>query len=69
MDALDGRQYDGRDLKISIDAGRPTRYAEKRINVRFECSDFKKISLYRLSLCLSIALKLPPKELLNLGNF
>ena len=26
MDALDGRQYDGRDLKISIDAGRPTRY-------------------------------------------
>ena len=30
MDALDGRQYDGRDLKISIDAGRPTRSNDDR---------------------------------------
>ena len=27
IDALDGRQYDGRELKISMDAGRPQRYA------------------------------------------
>ena len=25
MDALDGRQYDGRELKVSLDAGRPQR--------------------------------------------
>ena len=27
LDALNGRQYDGRELKISMDAGRPQRYA------------------------------------------
>ena len=26
MDALNGRQYDGRDLRITVDAGRPSRY-------------------------------------------
>ena len=25
MDSLDGRQYDGRELKVSLDAGRPQR--------------------------------------------
>ena len=25
MDALNGRTYDGRDLRITVDAGRPTR--------------------------------------------
>ncbi len=25
MDALNGRQYDGRDLRITMDAGRPSR--------------------------------------------
>jgi hypothetical protein len=36
MDALNGRQYDGRDLRITMDAGRPSRSALFPIGIRIE---------------------------------
>ncbi len=36
MDALNGRQYDGRDLRITMDAGRPSRSVFFLIGIRIE---------------------------------
>ena len=43
MDALNGRTYDGRDLRITIDAGRPSgggggRYKDRDYGRRFDLS-------------------------------
>ena len=50
MEALNGRQYDGRDLRITIDPGRPSRYSACHRDENY--SNFHLIKIKPLKLLL-----------------